>query len=170
MGVDLQVEDEGSRRRTATNAQSPPGCRCAVGGNYIESETIAAVHRPEQIICLPPAACGDAGSRVPAAYRYTLVSYIAMGAFAIVGGMFEPGGAFLVLISAAAATRWEEPRPWPGGRNCCKIPPWASRQKSRFRSLVTRVGLSPRRSSRLRLWPFSSPASPYKTVVFTNPV
>jgi hypothetical protein len=26
-----------------------------------------------------------------------------MGAFAIVGGMFEPGGAFLVLISAAAA-------------------------------------------------------------------
>ncbi|HXB66996.1 MAG TPA: hypothetical protein VNY05_02065 [Candidatus Acidoferrales bacterium] len=45
-----------------------------------------------------------AGSRVPAAYRYTLVSYIAMSAFAIAGGMFEPGGAFLVLISAAAAS------------------------------------------------------------------
>jgi hypothetical protein len=44
------------------------------------------------------------GSRVPAAYRYTLVSYIAMVALAIVGGMFEPGGAFLVLISAAAAS------------------------------------------------------------------
>jgi hypothetical protein len=45
-----------------------------------------------------------AGSRVPAAYRYTLVSYTAMAALAIVGGMFEPGGAFLVLISAAAAS------------------------------------------------------------------
>ena len=45
-----------------------------------------------------------AGSRVRAAYRYTLVSYVAMGAFAIIGGMFEPGGAFLVLISAAAAS------------------------------------------------------------------
>jgi hypothetical protein len=31
-------------------------------------------------------------------------SYIAMGALAIVGGMFEPGGAFLVLISAAAGS------------------------------------------------------------------
>jgi len=46
----------------------------------------------------------DAGSRVPAAYQYTLVSYIAMSALAIGGGMFEPGGAFLVLISAAAAS------------------------------------------------------------------
>jgi hypothetical protein len=44
------------------------------------------------------------GSRVPSAYSYTLVSYVAMGAFAIVAGMFEPGGAFLVLISAAAAS------------------------------------------------------------------
>jgi hypothetical protein len=46
----------------------------------------------------------DGGSRVPAAYRYTLVSYIAISAFAIAGGMLEPGGAFLVLISAAAAS------------------------------------------------------------------
>jgi hypothetical protein len=91
-----------------------------------------------------------------------------MGAFAIVGGMFEPGGTFLVLISAAAATLGgASALAW--GRNCCKIPTWASRQE-RFRSLVTRVGLSPRRSSRLRLWPFSAPASPYKTAVFTNPV
>ncbi len=44
------------------------------------------------------------GSRVPAAYRYTLVSYLAMGALAIVGGMFESGGALLVLISATAAS------------------------------------------------------------------
>lgn len=43
-------------------------------------------------------------SRVPEAYRYTLVSYLAMGALAIIGGMFESGGAFLVLISAAAAS------------------------------------------------------------------
>jgi len=47
---------------------------------------------------------GNAGGRVPAAYWYTLVSYIAISAFAIVGGMFERGGAFLVLISAAAAS------------------------------------------------------------------
>lgn len=44
------------------------------------------------------------GSRVSSAYSYTLVSYVAMGAFAIVAGVFEPGGAFLVLISAAAAS------------------------------------------------------------------
>ena len=44
------------------------------------------------------------GSRVPAAYSYTLVSYIAMSAFAIVAGMFEPNARFLVLISAAAAS------------------------------------------------------------------
>jgi hypothetical protein len=47
---------------------------------------------------------GDAGSRVPAAYRYTLVSYVAMSAFAILGGVFEPGGAFVVLIAAAAGS------------------------------------------------------------------
>lgn len=46
----------------------------------------------------------SAGGRVRAAYRYTLASYIAIAAFAIVGGMFEPDGAFLVLISAAAAS------------------------------------------------------------------
>jgi hypothetical protein len=44
------------------------------------------------------------GSRVAAAYRYTLVSYIAIGALAISGGIFEPGGVFVVLISAAAAS------------------------------------------------------------------
>ena len=46
----------------------------------------------------------QAGSRVPAAYRYTLVSYIAIGTFATAGGMLEPKGAFLVLISAAAGS------------------------------------------------------------------
>ena len=45
-----------------------------------------------------------AGSRVRSAYSYTLVSYITMGVFAIAAGMFEPGAAFLVLISAAAAS------------------------------------------------------------------
>ena len=47
---------------------------------------------------------GDAGSRVPAAYRYTLVSYIAVSVLAILAGIREPGGAFLVLISSAAAS------------------------------------------------------------------
>src|SRR5579872_4958699 len=45
-----------------------------------------------------------AGRRVPAAYRYTLVSYVTIAAVAILGGIFEPGGAFLVLISSAAAS------------------------------------------------------------------
>ena len=44
------------------------------------------------------------GNRVSFAYSYTLVSYAAIGAFAIAAGMSEPGGAFLVLISAAAAS------------------------------------------------------------------
>ena len=46
--------------------------------------------------------CG--ARRVQSAYSYTLASYLAIGAFAIVGGMFEPGGTFLVLISAAAGS------------------------------------------------------------------
>ena len=45
-----------------------------------------------------------AGSRVSCAYSYTLVSYVAIGAFAIIAGIFEPGGTFLVLISAAAGS------------------------------------------------------------------
>jgi hypothetical protein len=46
----------------------------------------------------------DTGSREAAARRYTLVSYFAIAAIAILGGIFEPGGAFIVLISAAAAS------------------------------------------------------------------
>jgi hypothetical protein len=42
--------------------------------------------------------------RVSHAYRYTLVAYCAMGALAITGGLLERGGAFLVLISAAAGS------------------------------------------------------------------
>jgi hypothetical protein len=45
-----------------------------------------------------------AGARVRSAYSYTLVSYVAIGTFAIVAGMFERGGTFLVLISAAAGS------------------------------------------------------------------
>jgi hypothetical protein len=43
-------------------------------------------------------------NRVHSAYSHTLPSYVAISAFAIVAGSFEPGGAFLVLISAAAAS------------------------------------------------------------------
>ncbi len=44
------------------------------------------------------------GNRVRPAYSYTLVSYVAASAFAIAAGLFEPGGAFIVLIAAAAAS------------------------------------------------------------------
>ena len=57
-------------------------------------------------VAVTPIGTGQTGAtyRVSAAYRYTVVSYIAIGAFAILSGMLEPGGAFLVLISAAAAS------------------------------------------------------------------
>lgn len=43
-------------------------------------------------------------ARVAEANRYTLTAYAAGGLLALAGGLFEPGGAFIVLISAVAGS------------------------------------------------------------------
>lgn len=43
-------------------------------------------------------------SRVTAANRYTLTAYVVGGLLSLAAGLFEPGGAFIVLISGVAAS------------------------------------------------------------------
>ena len=43
-------------------------------------------------------------ARVAEANRYTLIAYAAGGLLALAGGLFEPGGKFVVLISAVAGS------------------------------------------------------------------
>jgi hypothetical protein len=43
-------------------------------------------------------------ARVAEANRYTLTAYVVGGVLALAGGLFEPGGAFIVLISAVAGS------------------------------------------------------------------
>jgi hypothetical protein len=43
-------------------------------------------------------------SRVAEAMRYTLVAYLSGGALSLLAGVFEPGGALIVLISGVAAS------------------------------------------------------------------
>src|SRR5689334_3507052 len=43
-------------------------------------------------------------SRVAAANRYSVAAYVTGGALSVAAGLFEPGGAFIVLISGVAAS------------------------------------------------------------------
>lgn len=47
---------------------------------------------------------GTGATRVAEANRYTLTAYAVGGLLALAGGLFEPGGAFIVLISAVAGS------------------------------------------------------------------